>query len=39
MFCPLLPGGGGDAAMSEPETKAIAVLAQQLRPKVILSYP
>jgi predicted deacylase len=32
------PGGGGDGAMSEPETKAIAALAQQLQPKVILSY-
>jgi predicted deacylase len=32
------PGGGGDAEMSETETKAIAALAQQLRPKVILSY-
>jgi len=31
-------GGGGDTAMSEPETKAIAALAQQLRPKAILSY-
>lgn len=31
-------GGGGDSAMSEPETKAIAALAQQLQPKVILSY-
>jgi predicted deacylase len=32
------PGGGGESAMSEPETKAIAALAQQLHPKVILSY-
>jgi predicted deacylase/methionine-rich copper-binding protein CopC len=32
------PGGGGASAMSEPETKAIASLAQSLRPKVILSY-
>jgi predicted deacylase len=32
------PGGGGDVAMSEPETKAVAGLAQRLRPKVILSY-
>lgn len=32
------PGGGGESAMSEPETKAISALAQQLRPKVILSY-
>lgn len=32
------PGGGGESAMSEPETKAIAALAQRLRPKVILSY-
>lgn len=32
------PGGGGETAMSEPETKAIAALAQRLQPKVILSY-
>lgn len=32
------PGGGGASAMSEPETKAIAALAQALRPKLILSY-
>jgi predicted deacylase len=32
------PGGGGETAMSEPETKAIAALAQQLRPKLIVSY-
>jgi predicted deacylase len=32
------PGGGGESAMSEPETKAISELAQRLRPKVILSY-
>ncbi|MDB5187244.1 MAG: peptidase carboxypeptidase [Candidatus Saccharibacteria bacterium] len=32
------PEGGGESAMSEPETKAIAALAQRLRPKVILSY-
>lgn len=32
------PGGGGESAMSEPETKAISGLAQRLRPKVILSY-
>jgi protein MpaA len=32
------PGGGGESAMSEPETKAISSLAQRLRPKVILSY-
>ena len=32
------PGGGGESAMSEPETKAIANLAQRLRPKIILSY-
>ena len=32
------PGGGGTSAMSEPETKAIAALAQALRPKLILSY-
>lgn len=32
------PGGGGDVAMSEPETKAISTLAQRLHPKVILSY-
>jgi predicted deacylase len=32
------PGGGGASAMSEPETKTIAALAQRLHPKVILSY-
>lgn len=32
------PGGGGSAAMSEPETKAIAGLVSQLRPRVVLSY-
>jgi predicted deacylase len=32
------PGGGGESAMSEPETQAISGLAQRLRPKVILSY-
>jgi predicted deacylase len=32
------PGGGGASAMSEPETKAVAALAQALRPKLILSY-
>ncbi|HET8884078.1 MAG TPA: M14 family metallopeptidase, partial [Candidatus Saccharimonadales bacterium] len=31
-------GGGGKTAMSEPETKALAALAQRLQPKVILSY-
>ncbi|HEU5121778.1 MAG TPA: DUF2817 domain-containing protein, partial [Candidatus Saccharimonadales bacterium] len=32
------PGGGGPSPMSEPETAAIASLAQRLRPQVILSY-
>jgi len=32
------PGGGGDAPMSEPETRAIAGLAQRLHPSLILSY-
>jgi hypothetical protein len=32
------PGGGGESAMSEPETQAIAGLAQRLHPKVVLSY-
>jgi len=32
------PGGGGEAAMSEPETQAIAALARTLRPRVVLSY-
>lgn len=31
-------GGGGSAPMSEPETKAIAALSQQLRPRFVLSY-
>jgi predicted deacylase len=32
------PGGGGNAPMSEPETRAIASLVSRLRPKVVLSY-
>ncbi len=32
------PGGGGPASMSEPETAAIAGLAQHLHPALILSY-
>ncbi|MET0980111.1 MAG: M14 family metallopeptidase, partial [Candidatus Saccharimonadales bacterium] len=32
------PGGGGESAMSEPETQAIAALTQRLRPKVVVSY-
>lgn len=32
------PGGGGESAMSEAETKAISGLAQRLRPALILSY-
>lgn len=32
------PGGGGPSPMSEPETNAIAGLAQRLRPMLILSY-
>ena len=32
------PGGGGEAPMSEPETKAIASLVSRLRPAVVLSY-
>lgn len=32
------PGGGGESPMSEPETRAIAALASQLRPIVVLSY-
>lgn len=31
-------GGGGRAPMSEPETKAIAALAQRIRPALVLSY-
>lgn len=31
-------GGGGSGPMSEPETKAIASLSQQLRPRFVLSY-
>ena len=31
-------GGGGDAPMSEPETRAIAALSQQLMPRFTLSY-
>ncbi|HEX6416711.1 MAG TPA: M14 family metallopeptidase [Candidatus Saccharimonadales bacterium] len=32
------PGGGGESPMSEPETRAIAGLASQLRPRIILSF-
>ncbi|OYX42017.1 hypothetical protein B7Y94_04350 [Candidatus Saccharibacteria bacterium 32-49-12] len=32
------PGGGGEAAMSEPETKAIASLIAEQRPELVLSY-
>lgn len=32
------PGGGGESAMSEPETKSIASLVQSLRPKIVVSY-
>lgn len=32
------PGGGGQSPMSEPETRAIAALAQRLRPILIASY-
>lgn len=32
------PGGGGSAAMSEPETRAIAGLVARLRPQLVLSY-
>lgn len=32
------PGGGGPLPMSEPETKAIAGLAQRLRPIMVASY-
>lgn len=32
------PGGGGQSPMSEPETRAIAGLAQRLRPLMIASY-
>ena len=31
-------GGGGESAMSEPETKAMAALASRLRPELTLSY-
>lgn len=33
-----VPGGGGDAPMSEPETQAIAALSRQLQPRFVLSY-
>ncbi len=33
-----LAGGGGKEPMSEPETKAIAALANRLRPRLTLSY-
>lgn len=32
------PGGGGTAAMSEPEARAMAALASRLRPELTLSY-
>lgn len=32
------PGGGGPSPMSEPETRAIASLAQRLRPIMVASY-
>jgi methionine-rich copper-binding protein CopC len=32
------PGGGGPSPTSEPETRAIAALVQQLHPVVVLSY-
>lgn len=32
------PGGGGEAPMSEPETRVLAGLASQLRPRIILSF-
>lgn len=32
------PGGGGDAAMSEPETRAIAGFVAQQRPELVVSY-
>lgn len=32
------PGGGGEAPMSEPETKAIASLIAQQRPELVISY-
>ncbi len=32
------PGGGGAAAMSEPEVRAIAGLVSRLRPSLVLSY-
>lgn len=33
-----VPGGGGDAPMSEPEAQAIASLSRQLMPRFVLSY-
>ncbi len=32
------PGGGGESAMSEPETRAVAGLISRLRPQLTLSY-
>ncbi len=32
------PGGGGEAAMSEPETRAIAGFIAQQRPELVISY-
>lgn len=34
----MVPGGGGAQPMSEPETKAIAALSAQLRPRLVLSF-
>lgn len=32
------PGGGGESAMSEPETRALAGFVSRLRPALVLSY-
>jgi hypothetical protein len=34
----LVPGGGGPAPLSEPETQALATFVSQLRPTLIVSY-
>ena len=34
----LVPGGGGPAPLSEPETRALADLVSKLRPSLIVSY-
>src|SRR5262249_1131765 len=34
----LVPGGGGPAPLSEPETQALATLVSQLLPALIVSY-